>query len=131
MGLLYPGVDDEDVMQWYLNTHYLDGILDYQPPPSDEAYPDSLPPTTEPWYTTMAPRYIPDPSGKGSIRYTPEVFEDYLSSLTTEPEYDVLYDSYSAEPYLYATTPWGKGGGTPTYGFPPGMSPGDLATWDV
>jgi hypothetical protein len=25
----------------------------------------------------------------------------------------------------------GKGGGTPTDGFPSGMSPGDLATWDV
>ena len=88
-------------------------------------------PTTEPWYSTMAPRYIPHPSGEGSTRYTPEGFKDYLSSLTTEPEYGVSYDSYSAEPYLYATTPWGKGGGTPTDGFPPGMSPGDLATWDV
>jgi len=92
MGLLYPGVDDEDVMQWYLNTHYLDGLLDYQPPPSDDDMYDKL--------LEMIGEGIIDPNSV----YTAEEYEAYLDSLppTTEPApLSIAYDSYSGSPYTY------------------------------
>ena len=69
MGLLYPGVDDEDVMQWYLNTHYLDGILDYQPQSSSGAAYKSAVDDWIPYFNDMmddwTPSSEPTPIGGG------------------------------------------------------------------
>jgi len=113
MGLLYPGVDDEDVMQWYLNTHYLDGLLGYQPPPSDNYQPPSdnyqppsdnyQPPLLDDMYDELLEIVgggIIDP---GPV-YSEEEYAAYLDSLppTTESApLSIAYDSYSGSPYTY------------------------------
>jgi len=92
MGLLYPDVDDEDVMQWYLNTHYLDGLLDYQLPPSDDDMYDEL--------LEIVGGGIIDP---GPV-YSEEEYAAYLDSLPSTTEsapLSIAYDSYSGSPYTY------------------------------
>jgi len=82
MGLLYPGVDDEDVMQWYLNTHYLDGILDYQPQSSSGAA-----------YKSAVDDWIP---------YFNDMMDDWTPSSEPTPIGDWFpYEEPYEEPYEY------------------------------
>ena len=64
----------------------------------------------------------------GTESHYNKLFSESTPGLVGAPGEQVVYIGPPNSTILSAM---GKGGGTPTDGFPSGMSPGDLATWDV